>query len=102
MIDLSEAGVPKSVKLPRRESAYALRFHPSGNLILIGMRAKVAIFDAFSLELLAYAPTKSRQAMSNLTSITDGKMFATSANTAKDPIYIFEIDSGTYSIEPNP
>ncbi|XZE19723.1 DUF4190 domain-containing protein [Pirellulaceae bacterium SH449] len=92
-IDQEEGSSVRNTKLPRGESVYALEFHPNGHWVMIGMRAKVAVYDFETAEVIAYLDPGSIFYQTNIAFRSDGQFLATSSNTAQDAIRIFELGS---------
>ena len=91
LTDLTQRTSRKSIKLPRGDMAYALKFHPEENLVAVGMRGKVAIFDFDRAELIAYADAESVFYQTNLEFSSDGRSLAATSDSARDTIKIFHI-----------
>lgn len=94
LIDLTQVTSRRSIKLPRGEMAYGLKFHPQENWVAVGMRAKVALFDFDQAKLIAYADAESVFYQKNLDFSSDGKLLAATSATARDSIKIFRIANG--------
>lgn len=91
LVDVAQVASPRSIKLPRGESAYGLKFHPQENWIAVGMRAKVAIYDFDQAELIAYADAESFSYQKNITFSSDGKLLVATSDSAKDSIKLFRL-----------
>ena len=91
LTDLAQRTSRKSIKLPRGDMAYALKFHPQENWVAVGMRGKVALFDFDRAELIAYADAESVFYQTNLEFSSDGRSLAATSDSARDTIKIFHI-----------
>jgi WD40 repeat protein len=91
LTDLVQRTSRKSIKLPRGDMAYALKFHPQENWVAVGMRGKVALFDFDRAELIAYADAESVFYQTNLEFSSDGRSLAATSDSARDTIKIFRI-----------
>ncbi|MGN6544975.1 MAG: hypothetical protein ACTHK7_07990, partial [Aureliella sp.] len=91
LFDLGDAGSNQTIKLPRGERVHSLRFHPKEHWIAAGMRGKVAIFDFEKAELIAYADAESISYQSKIAFSSDGKHLATSSDSSRSPIIIFQM-----------
>lgn len=106
LTDLAQRTSRKSIKLPRGDMAYALKFHPQENWVAVGMRGKVALFDFDRAELIAYADAESVFYQKNIAFSSDGRSLAATSDSARDTIKIFRIGhsklESTTSEEPQP
>jgi hypothetical protein len=106
LTDLAQRTSRKSIKLPRGDMAYALKFHPQENWVAVGMRGKVALFDFDRAELIAYADAESVFYQKNIEFSSDGRSLAATSDSARDTIKIFRIGhsklESTTSEEPQP
>lgn len=91
LTDLAQRTTRKSIKLPRGDMAYALKFHPQENWVAVGMRGKVALFDFDRAELIAYADAESVFYQTNLEFSSDGRSLAATSDSARDTIKLFRI-----------
>jgi hypothetical protein len=91
LVDSTQVARSRSVKLPRGEMAYGIRFHPQENWFAVGMRAKVAIFDFEKAELIAYADAESLSYQKNLDFSSEGSQLAVTSDNAGDSIKIFRL-----------
>lgn len=91
LVDITQVTSRRSIKLPRGEMAYGLKFHPQENWVAVGMRAKVALFDFDEAKLIAYADAESVFYQKNLDFSSDGKLLAATSDSARDSIKLFRL-----------
>jgi hypothetical protein len=94
-LDLTQVASRRSIKLPRGEMAYGLKFHPRENWVAVGMRAKVALYDFDRAELIAYADAESVSYQKNLDFSSDGTLLAATSDSSRDSIKIFRLANST-------
>lgn len=90
-IDLNQASSQRTIRFPRGEMAYGLRFHPQENWVAVGMRGKVAIYDFDRAELIAYADAQSVFYQKNLDFSSNGQFLVTTSDSARDSIKLFRL-----------
>lgn len=95
LLDLGPVPSPRSIRLPRGEMAYGLRFHPGENWVAVGMRGKVAVYDFERAELIAYADAESVSYQKNLDFSADGTLLAATSESASDSIQVFRLANDT-------
>lgn len=95
LVDLTHVTSRRSIKLPRGEMAYGLKFHPQENWVAVGMRAKVALFDFDQAELIAYADAESVSYQKNLDFSADGKLLVATSDSARASIKLFRLANAT-------
>ena len=95
LVDLTQVTSRRSIRLPRGEMAYSLKFHPQENWVAVGMRAKVALFDFDRAELIAYADAESVSYQKNLDFSSDGSLLAAASDSARDSIKLYHLANAT-------
>lgn len=95
LLDLTPGPIPRSIRLPRGEMAYGLRFHPRENWVAVGMRGKVALYDFDRAELIAYADAESVSYQKNLDFSSDGTLLAATSDSARASIQVFRLANAT-------
>ncbi len=91
LVDVTQVAKRRSMKLPRGEMVYGLKFHPQENWVAVGMRGKVAIVDFDQAELIAYADAESVFYQKNLDFSSDGELLAATSDSARDSIKLFRL-----------
>jgi hypothetical protein len=76
LVDLTQVTSHRSIKLPRGEMAYSLKFHPQENWVAVGMRAKISYQKSLDFS-------------------SDGRLLATASDSARDSIKIFRLANVT-------
>lgn len=95
LIDLTQVTSRRSIRLPRGEMAYGLKFHPQENWVAVGMLGKVALFDFDQAELIAYADAESVSYQKNLDFSSDGQLLAATSDNARGSIKLFRLAHAT-------
>ena len=95
LFDLERIASRRTIKLPRGEMAFGLKFHPLENWVAVGTRGKVALFDFEQAELIAYADAESVFYQTNLGFSSDGKLLAATSDSARDSIQLFRLNLST-------
>lgn len=93
--DLERIASRRTIKLPRGEMAFGLKFHPKENWVAVGTRGKVALFDFEQAELIAYADAESVFYQTNIEFSSDGKLLAATSDSARDSIQLFRLNLST-------
>jgi WD40 repeat protein len=95
LVELPQVSSRRSVKLPRGEMAYGLKFHPRENWVAVGMRGKIAFYDFDRGELIAYADAESVFYQKNLDFSSDGSVLVATSDSARDSIQLFRLGNVT-------